>query len=96
MTAILVFFCFHANWLLWPRPRLNIFLNFTFESKAIRANLHGNKRILKCHFGIRCIKELKDNVRAMVVSHAKHYCESCEPWLRVTRVNMVSHASHTV
>ena len=31
---------------LWPRSRLNILLNFTFESEAIRANLH---------FGRRCI-----------------------------------------
>ena len=36
-----------ANWPLWPRSRLNILLNLTFESEAIRANLHGNKRILK-------------------------------------------------
>ena len=36
-----------ANWPLWPRLRLNILLNLTFESEAIRANLHGNKRILK-------------------------------------------------
>ena len=42
-----VFFCFHVNWPLWPRSRLNILLNFTFESEAIRSNLHGNKRILK-------------------------------------------------
>ena len=47
MAAILVFFCFHANWPLWLRSRSNILLNFTFESEAIRANLHGNKRILK-------------------------------------------------
>ena len=46
MATILVFFCFHANWPLWPRSRLNILLNFAFESEAIRANLHGNKRIL--------------------------------------------------
>ena len=39
MAAILVFFCFHANWPLWPRLRLNILLNLTFESEAIRANL---------------------------------------------------------
>ena len=45
MAAISVFFCFHANWPLWPR--LNILSNFTFESEVIRANLHGNKRILK-------------------------------------------------
>ena len=32
---------------------LNILLNFTFESEAIRANLHGKKRIL----GIRCIRK---------------------------------------
>ena len=47
MAAILVFFCFHANWPLWPRSSLNILLNFTFESEAIRVNLHENKRILK-------------------------------------------------
>ena len=47
MAAILVFFCFHATWPLWPRSKLNILLNFTLESEAIRANLHGNKRILK-------------------------------------------------
>ena len=47
MAKILEFFCFHANWPLWPRSRLNILLNFTFESEAIRANLHGNKRVLK-------------------------------------------------
>ena len=47
MAAILVFFCFHANWSLWPRSRLNILWNFTFESEAIRANFHGNERILK-------------------------------------------------
>ena len=37
MAAILVFFCFHANWPLWPCSRLNILLNFTFESEAMRA-----------------------------------------------------------
>ena len=47
MAAILVFFCFQANWPLWPRSRLKILLNFTFESEVIMANLHGNKRILK-------------------------------------------------
>ena len=47
MATINVFFCSHANWPLWPCSRLNILLNFTFESEAIRANLHGNKRILK-------------------------------------------------
>ena len=47
MAAILVLFCFRANCPLWPRLRLNILLNFTFESEAIMANLHGNKRILK-------------------------------------------------
>ena len=36
-----------ANWPLWPCSRLNILLNFTYESEAIRVNLHGNKRILK-------------------------------------------------
>ena len=46
MAAILVF-CFHANWPLWPRSRLNNPLNFTFESEAIKADFHGNKRILK-------------------------------------------------
>ena len=39
-------FCFHANWPLRSLSRLNILLNFTFESEAIRVNLHGNKRIL--------------------------------------------------
>ena len=29
---------------LWPRLRLNILLNFTFESEATRANFHENKR----------------------------------------------------
>ena len=47
MAAILVFFCFHANWPLWPRSRLNILVNFTFEIEVIRANLHGNKRTVK-------------------------------------------------
>ena len=47
MAAILVFSCFRANWPLWPRSRLNILVNFTFESEAIRANFHGKKRILK-------------------------------------------------
>ena len=35
MADILVFFCFHANWPLWPRSMLSILLNFTFESEAI-------------------------------------------------------------
>ena len=47
MAAILVFFCLIANWPFWPRSRLNILLNFTFESEVKRANLQGNKRILK-------------------------------------------------
>ena len=47
MAVIVVVFCFHANSPLWPRSRLNIPLNFTFESEAIGANLHGNKTILK-------------------------------------------------
>ena len=47
MAAILVFFCFHANWPLWPRSRLNILLNFTFESEAMRANLHEKQKNTK-------------------------------------------------
>ena len=47
MAAILVFFCYIANWPFWPRSGLNILLNFTFESEAKSANLHGNKKILK-------------------------------------------------
>ena len=47
MAAILVFFCLIANWPFWPRSSLNILLNFTFESEVKRANLQGNKRILK-------------------------------------------------
>ena len=47
MAVIVVVFCFHANSPLRPRSSLNILLNFTFESEAIGANLHGNKRILK-------------------------------------------------
>ena len=47
MAAVLVFFCLIANWPFWPRSRLNILLNFTFESEAKRDNLQGNKRILK-------------------------------------------------
>ena len=39
--AILVFF-----WPFWPRSRLNILWNFTFESEAKRGNFQGNKRIL--------------------------------------------------
>ena len=61
--TILVFFCFHANWPFWPCSRLNILLNFTFESYAIRLNLHGHKSILKWwnggHFGIRCMLEIR-------------------------------------
>ena len=34
MAAILVFFCLIANWPFWPRSRLNILLNFTFESEV--------------------------------------------------------------
>ena len=49
MAAILVFFCFHANWPLWPHSRLNILLNFTFESEGTK---NGG------HFGIRCIPHL--------------------------------------
>ena len=41
MAAILVFLCLIANWPFWPRSRLS------FESEAKRANLQGNKRILK-------------------------------------------------
>ena len=47
MAVIVVVFCFHANWPLWPPSRLNILLNFLFESEAIGANFHGNKTILK-------------------------------------------------
>ena len=47
MAAILVFFCLIASRPFWPRSRLNILLNFTFESEANGANLQGNKRILK-------------------------------------------------
>ena len=35
MAAILVFFCFHANWPSWPRSKLNILLNFTFGKKKV-------------------------------------------------------------
>ena len=40
--------------------KLNILLNFKFESEAIRANLHGNKKSTKkgSHFGIRCIRRI--------------------------------------
>ena len=34
-------------WPFWPRWRLNIVLNFTFESQALRANLPENERIPK-------------------------------------------------
>ena len=47
MASILVFFCLIANWPFWPRSGLNILLNFTFESEVNRANLQGNKTILK-------------------------------------------------
>ena len=39
MAAILVFFCLIANWPFWPSSRLNILLNFTFESEAKTVNL---------------------------------------------------------
>ena len=38
MAAILVFFCLIVNWPFWPRSRLNILSNFTFESEVKRAN----------------------------------------------------------
>ena len=47
MAAILIFFCLLANYPLLPRLRENILLNFEFRSKATRANLQENKRILK-------------------------------------------------
>ena len=48
MAAILVFFCLILfDRPFWPRSSLNIHLNFTFESEVKRANLQGNKRILK-------------------------------------------------
>ena len=46
-AAILVFFSLIANWPFWPRSRLNILLNFTFESETNRDNFLRNKRILK-------------------------------------------------
>ena len=46
MAAILVFVCFLANCSVGPCSRLNILWTLTFESKAKRANLKGNKRIL--------------------------------------------------
>ena len=39
--------CGHCYLRFFPRSRLNILLNFTFESEAIRANLHGNEKILR-------------------------------------------------
>ena len=39
MVDILVFFCLIKNWPFWPRSRLNILLNFTFESEVKTANL---------------------------------------------------------
>ena len=47
MAAILVFFCFHANWPLWPRFQTQNSKEYLTLNEAIRANLHGNKRILK-------------------------------------------------
>ena len=47
MAAILVIFCLIANWPFWPGSSLNILFNFTFEIEVKRANLQGNKRILK-------------------------------------------------
>ena len=44
MAAILVFFCLIANWPFWPRSRLNILFNFTFEIEAKRANLQSKQK----------------------------------------------------
>ena len=65
MAAISLIFCFHANWPLWPRLRLNILLNFTLESEAITTNLRGNKRMLKWRpFGIKCIDLMSKKANA--------------------------------
>ena len=56
MAAILVFFCLIANWPFWPRSRLHILWNFTFESEAKRVNLQGAKEYQNGgHFEIRFI-----------------------------------------
>ena len=47
MAAILVFFCFQGNWPLWPRFQTQNSKEHLTLNEAIRANLHGNKRILK-------------------------------------------------
>ena len=47
MAAILVFFGWNANWRFWPRSRLNVVLNFTFESEAKRANLQKKQKSTK-------------------------------------------------
>ena len=36
--------CFIANWSFWPRLRLNILLNFTFEREAKSANFQGKAK----------------------------------------------------
>ena len=45
MAAIVVFFCFLANYPLLPRLRGNILLNFEFKNVATRVNLQENQRI---------------------------------------------------
>ena len=47
MAAVLESFCLIANWPFWPRSRLNILLNFTFENEAKRANLKEKKKNTK-------------------------------------------------
>ena len=76
ITAILVFFCFHANWPFWPRSRLNILLNFTFESEAIRANLHGNKGILKWRPFWNKVYGYKGKHTRLTVIDGKEKCSS--------------------
>ena len=47
MAAILVFFCFLANWPIWPRFQTWISKEYLTLNEAKRANLQSNKRILK-------------------------------------------------
>ena len=61
MAAILVFFCFHANWPLWPRFQTSNSIEYLTLNDAIRVNLLGG------HFGIRCMIEHKQKHRERII-----------------------------
>ena len=54
MAAILVFFCFHANWSFWPHSRLNV-LFYYMAKPVLGKSQHFDWFFLSLDFAVRTI-----------------------------------------